>query len=65
MAMKTRQVGDGMEAEQYTTVSTAALETLGLRAHPDPVAEAASLGSVEAPDKPYAVALPGHVLECA
>lgn len=52
-----------MEEQHYTGVSTAALEALGLRPHPDPVAEAASLGSVEVPERPYALKLPGHALK--
>jgi hypothetical protein len=58
------QVGDNMEAAHFTGVSTAALEALGLRPHPDPVAEAASLGSVEVPERTLALKLPGCALEC-
>jgi hypothetical protein len=53
-----------MTLENYAAVSTESLEKLGLRPHPDPVAEAASLGSVDVPERPYAVTLPGHVLKC-
>ena len=35
--------GDGLEEQSYTAVSTADLEALGLRRHPDAIAECASL----------------------
>eukprot|EP00955_Chlamydomonas_euryale_P115228 366336-Chlamydomonas_euryale.AAC.19 len=41
--------GDGLDDYAYADVSTAVLEALGLRKHPDPVAECASLSSIQAP----------------
>ena len=40
--------GDGLEEQSYTAVSTADLELLGLRRHPDAIAECASLRCVAA-----------------
>jgi hypothetical protein len=44
-------------------VDTRELEELGLKRHPDEVAEAASLASVAAPEVHVRLKLPGHVLE--
>jgi hypothetical protein len=44
-------------------VDTHELEELGLKRHPDEVAEAASLASVQVPEVHTRLKLPGHVLE--
>ena len=54
--------GDGLEEESYSVVSTADLEALGLRKHPDAIAECVSLSSVIAPKATYKSRLPAHVL---
>ena len=54
--------GDGLEEENYSVVSTADLEALGLRKHPDAIAECVSLSSVVAPKATYKSRLPAHVL---
>ena len=54
--------GDGLEEESYSVVSTADLEALGLRKHPDAIAECVSLSSVLAPKASYKSRLPAHVL---
>jgi len=54
--------GDGLEEESYSVVSTADLEALGLRKHPDAIAECVSLSSVVAPKAVYKSRLPAHVL---
>lgn len=56
------EVGDSLEDQHFATVCTDSLEALGLRQHPNRVAEAASLSSVPAPDRQYALRLPAHVM---
>ncbi|GAX80052.1 hypothetical protein CEUSTIGMA_g7491.t1 [Chlamydomonas eustigma] len=56
------EFGDGLEEKSYSVVSTADLESLGLRKHPDAIAECASLNSVQAPKAAYKSRLPAHVL---
>lgn len=53
-----------MDAEFFANVVTSDLESLGLKPHPDRVAEAASLSAVTPPmDKPYKLMLPPHVVK--
>jgi Fe-S cluster assembly scaffold protein SufB len=56
------EFGDGLEEKSYSVISTADLESLGLRKHPDAIAECASLNSVQAPKAAYKSRLPAHVL---
>eukprot|EP00798_Chlamydomonas_sp_ICE-L_P014789 gene14789-20839_t len=57
------EIGDGDEDLAYTNVSTAKFEALGLRPHPDPVAQCSSLSCVDAPEADYICRLPAHVLK--
>lgn len=47
----------------FTAVSTAELEKLGLKAHPDKIAETSALSSVAVPHCGYKMSCPSHILQ--
>ena len=61
-----QDVGDGLEHQcHYAPVTMEALERrlgIKLKPHPDKVAEAAALSSLQAPPLKYALALPKEIL---
>ncbi len=56
-------IGDGLEENCFSLVSTEELEKQGLRPHPDKIAEAAALSSVALPAGSYKMCLPAQVIQ--